>query len=218
MNIKYKTDSDGNLVVINENGELIVREDKYTKNTDLILSLENIIKLLEKKSNYFRERQDEIKTEYKNNQKNIIIYTIVSFLSISFLILIYSIFSITILNILMSIFLCSYISTLIPDILILLKNNKELKEYTKKINIENHKIKKINKRIDMLSNNANAIKKQTDNHINIDKVNDYIEVKNIPNYYDASDYFIMNYTINKYNKTKEKTRKLTKEDNRIYKM
>lgn len=218
MNKQYKVDPEGNMIVVTDTGKVIYREDKHTKNTDEILSLENVVESLEKKKDYFKDELDILKKEHNNNIKSISSYTPICFLVGVFLIIIYKSFSLNILLIFLSSLTAAFIATFIPDILKLINDNNEIKKHHQKINIESHRLKKIKKRIDALTKDTTPSKEErTDNK----RTTDFIDVKPISNYYDASDYFIMNYIIDKKTKnenpSKKKVRKLTKEDKQIYK-
>lgn len=214
MNKKYNVDLEGNVIVLNEKGKEIQRNDKYTKNTDEILSLENLSEGLENKINNFKSTLEELKETNKDNKNNIVILTLlfVCGLGITFISPI-TLFLIKILAIIATII---SIPLILTEIKKLITNNKEINKYEKRILENSYKVNKIKKRI------ATLLKEQTPilqgNH------NEFTDVKSIYNLnLDPIDYFIENYQIgkraNEMKHSKKKVRKLTTESNSsIYKI
>ena len=54
MNKKYSINEEGIVSVLTDNGE-IIREEKFNKNTEEILALENVIESLNNKTNWFNQ-------------------------------------------------------------------------------------------------------------------------------------------------------------------
>ena len=206
MNKKYSINEEGIVSVLTDNGE-IIREEKFNKNTEEILALENVIESLNNKTNWFNQEIINLKDKIKYNMLFMISQIIISV----FLILIFNLLSLNLITLnslliigLTEIFLISTIAMKI------LKYENKIEKYNKKINHINSIINKANKKINNLSVNNTKTK--------IEKTNEYQDVKVIYEYnFDSNDYFINKYNIDKrtqeFTNPKSKVRKLTKKSN-----
>ena len=203
MNKKYKVSPESNITILNGEEE-IKREEKYTDNTDEILSLENVSINLENKICKLKDNLNELKEESIDNKNNIttlllvfICCVIVALLSTKslFLIKIFSELGIA----------YSLISTAIM-INKQIQKQKEIKKQQKRITEEINRKSRINKRIEVLSKNKKISLPK--------KINEYIEIKPIYDFrFTPTDYFIENYQIEKRAKEMTKGKKKIKKRN-----
>lgn len=213
MNKKYIVTPEGKVTVVTDTGEKIDKKDKYTKNTDEILSLENVVELIENKVNNLKKYLKETKIKIKDNKSTIITMPIFFLVSLGLVSLVTN--SLVLTTGLGFAFVVGGIIFLTPEVIKLIKGKKNIKEYEEKISGESHRINKITKRINTLSEDKTPVRAE--------KVNKLIDVKTISNFnFDASDYFIEQYQADKNNKSltkgHPKVRKLTKLDNKIIKL
>ena len=207
MNKKYIINEEGIVTVKTDKEEIIKRIDKYNKNTSEILALENVIESLNNKISWFDKEIIDLENKINHN----VFFMIAQFILSLLLILILNLFMtnlITLNSLLMlGLIEISLISTITSKTI---KHKNKIEKYNKKIKHINHIIKKANKKIETLSKDKTPVE--------IEKVNEYQEVSNIYDYnFDASDYFIHRYNIDKrtqeFNNSNKKVRKLTKTNN-----
>ena len=212
MNKKYTVGEDGNVIVVTDKGETIGK-GIYTKNTDKILSLENAAESINRKINIFKDRLKE-HIENKKIMKNSMVLTpIILILFVSFISLISGSLSIagTIGLFCIPAGLIAEIRSLISYI----KSKKKEQIYNKKIIEETQRVNKINKRINALSQDKTQIERN--NNVM------FTEIKSISDFnFDAADYFVEKYQIDKRSKQMskghKKVKKITKPDNSMYTM
>ena len=211
MNKKYMVDLEGKVTVVTDEGEIIER-DNYTKYTDEILSLENVVESLETKINIFKDRLKQHQSNKQNRKMEMIIIPItVLALTVAVLLLSQSLEVAGLMG-LIGIPVCLLYETI--SVISYFKSNNKEKVCAQRIKEELHRVEKIKKRINMFSKNK-AIEVPTE-------TNKFIDVKSIYDFnFDPSDYFIEKYQIDKTTKQMSKghvkTRKLTKQDNSAYK-
>ena len=203
MNKLYKVDKDSNITILDGEKET-ERDDKYTNNTEEILSLEDASINLENKICKLKDNLNELKEESINNKNNIITLllvficcVIVALLSTKslFLIKIFSELGIA----------YSLISTAIM-INKQIQKQKEIKKQQKRITEEINRKSRINKRIEILSKNKKITLPK--------KTNEYIEIKPIYDFrFTPTDYFIENYQTEKRAKEMKKEKKKIKKRN-----
>lgn len=207
MNKKYIINEEGIVTVKTDKEEIIKRIDKYNKNTAEILALENVIESLNNKISWFDKEIIDLKNKINHN----VFFMIAQFILSLLLILILNLFMTNLITLnsllILGLIEISLISTITSKTI---KHKNKIKKYNKKIKHINHIIKKANKKIETLSKDKTPVE--------IEKVNEYQEVSNIYDYnFDASDYFIHRYNIDKrtqeFNNSNKKVRKLTKTNN-----
>lgn len=194
MNTKYKVDKENNVTVLDGEKE-IQRKEKYTNNTEEILSLENTSTTLENKINRLKENLNELQEKNVDEKKNIII--LLSLFICSLIIALLSteiLFIIKIISVLGIFF--SITSTIIKTKKIFI-NKKEIKKQEKRITEEINRKTRVNKRIETLSKSKKITSPK--------KTNEYLEIKPIYNFnFTPTDYFVENYQIVK--RTEEMTK------------
>lgn len=222
MNKKYLIKENGKVTIVTDDGDIIEREEKYTKNTGKILSLENTVESIENKINLFKKELRRLETEKKISKSLLISIAIALLISIATTLLV--LIGITllipkspmlgVLKILLSCFSIGGIITGIPGIVTLVKNKKRAAKLTKKIPELSHEKKKTEKMIANLSQDKTKLEP-------IDK-NTFIDVEPAYTYnFDSSDYFITKYQIAKRteemssSRSKKRTRKLERKRNNI---
>lgn len=211
MNKKYIVDLEGIVTVVTDTGETIERKDKYTETTDTILSLENLSESLGNKVHLFERRLNELNNKIRNESK------IMRILNIALILLTFALLILSA-SISTKLFLSLIVISIPLEIIIgiveknIIKKDKEKRNYCSKHIAEvQHRIDKIQKRIEELSKNKTP--KET-NHT-------FTEIKPISEYYniDASDYFVENYLIEErakeMSKGKKKVKKKPKTKNNI---
>lgn len=151
------------------------------ENTDEISFIEDYIDSLNAKSNTIRNSLNERKKGKKNTKKSIIAIPLITIILETIILL----GILPPLNLIPIIIVCTLIGIIaieIPIALLLIKDNKKIKECTKKLEELSYKKNKARKRIDILSKNKTKDK----------------EVKRRYSYnFDPQDYFIEKYLIEK---------------------
>ena len=207
MNKKYKVDIESNITILDGEKE-IQKKEKYTNNTDEILSLENIAIEIENKIYKLKDNLNELIEETIDNKNNIITLSlmficclIVTLLSSKTLFLIKMFSELGI--------IVSAISTIII-IKKQIKNIKEIKIRTQRIEEEINRKTRVNKRIEILSKNKIITLPK--------KINEYIEIKPIYDFkFTPTDYFVENYQIEKRAKEMTNSKKKIKKRTNKYK-
>lgn len=212
MNKSYMVDNNGTVTVVTDSGTLKVREDKYTKNTAEILSLENYKELKEAKKRILEHRISNLINNKKTTKTTMIFLPTTLFFFIAILLL--SSTPLTYIKIMFLIF--SIATTLIETALLieLKKTDKKIKQVNPLLVNEKETIKKINKKINILKEDKKKIKKEPGPI--------FTDVKKIYEFkFDASDHFIEQYQIdkrtNEMNHSKQKNKRLVKNSYISYK-
>jgi len=210
MNMKYMVDERGKIKVITDKGIFIDTKKQYTKNTDTILYLENMLESIEEKIKFLTKRIGELNNSIKNKTR-IFRYINISLILLMFVLLALGIATVTKLFLFITILSIPLASIIKKIENIIIEKDKNKRNYFKeKVQEEICKINKINKRINTLQQENIIIEPKL--------INTPIDVKELEDYMiDSSDYFIDSYLINKrveemtrnMPKVKKKTRKKT---------
>jgi len=210
MNMKYMVDERGKIKVITDKGIFIDTKKQYTKNTDTILYLENMLENIEEKIKFLTKRIGELNNSIKNKTR-IFRYINISLILLMFVLLALGIATVTKLFLFITILSIPLASIIKKIENIIIEKDKNKRNYFKeKVQEEICKINKINKRINTLQQENIIIEPKL--------INTPIDVKELEDYMiDSSDYFIDSYLINKrveemtrnMPKVKKKTRKKT---------
>lgn len=195
MNKKYMVNAKGLVVVVTDTGEVIETNEVYTKNTNEILSLENLRERYEIKNriliNGIKEKTDIIKAA-----KLVMMILPLIAIPIFLLILLMSSAPIAAYLFLMPACLIATILVEIFEFLDIIRNKKKLNKLNNLMNINNQRIKKITKKIDVLKSDKERISQEiSETFIDVERTFDYN--------FDSVDYFIEKYQVDK--RTREMT-------------